>query len=592
MLWIDVTDVVEFVATGSTVSGVQRVSAHLTPLLLTNNSHAVALDRSRGQFVQLTDQETTEIIRHGVHQGVAQSQEAAKACLQRIATAPTHHFNGDSQSVLLSLGAVWINDQLMAAIRAAVAQGVRFVDLFYDLTPVIDAGHSPELRGLFERYLALLSDCAARVPAISQSSRRDLTHYVSDKGWRIPPGAATGLPSGLTQGIDAAAEIPEFTLPSEKYALMVGTIEARKNHLLAFDAWQELIARHGADSVPTLVCVGKVGWNSDQFLDKMRESNNLNGKIQLRTNNISDPELAELYRHCEFTVYPSNYEGWGLPVTESIYFGAPVVVAQNSSLPEAGGDLACYFDTGNLDDFVNVIDTQMLSSENYAAWKSKINDKRPLPITWSNIADLVDQEIELVRNETTINPPQEIPELVQWRTYPLSAPHSEFTDRLIIGPQRPPQPWGIPLYRDQELSICLRRPTDAHLTVHLGTLNEPGIVTLSVNDKNYRFSRGEYISIDLGVGSTSDPVEIHLRGTDVGPSDQGFIGLTSIMVEGESAMASEELTDFTVKKLQAENEALRVDIAQLTSELADARAELERKSQGLLSRVSRRLNRP
>jgi hypothetical protein len=87
-------------------------------------------------------------------------------------------------------------------------------------------------------------------------------------------------------------------------------------------------------------------------------------------------------------------------------------------------------------------------------------------------------------------------------------------------------------------------------------------------------------------------LNLKIAAVDVGPSDQGFIGLTSIMIEGESAMASEALTDFTTKKLQAENEALRADNAQLTSELTDARAELERKSQGLLSRASRKLNRP
>lgn len=584
MLWIDVTDLVEFLAQGSTVSGVQRVEANLIPLLLTDNSRAVILDRSRGVFVALTDSETDQLIRHGVASGVAAAREPAQVCIERAATAQPAELAQATNSTLIALGAIWINDQLMAAVRQAVSEGVRFVDLFYDLTPVLDAGHSAHLRPLFERYLALLSDCADRVPAISQSSRNDLANYCQQRNWRVPPGIGTGLPSGL-------AHVAQTT-PQTHYVLMVGTIEARKNHLLAFRAWQRLVEKHGPDAVPTLIVVGKKGWNADEFLEKLQNSNNLNGKIELRTDSVTDTELAQLYRDAQFTIYPSDYEGWGLPVTESIQAGTPVIAANNSSLPEAGGDLACYFDTGNLEDFVSVIETQMLDPENYAAWKAKITQNRPLPITWSNIADLIDQEIDEVRNDTPSNPPQLIPELTQWTTYPLSAPHTQFTDRLIVGNQRPPQPWGFPIFRNQTLRIRFTYPADAHLTVHLGTLCEPGIVSLEINGSTHAFSRGEFVSIPLGATHANQHIELTLTATDVGPSDQGFIGLTSITVEGESAMASEQSENFAVTKLQAENEALRVDIAQLTSELNDARAELERKSQSLPSRLKQRLGRP
>lgn len=589
MLWIDVTDVVEFLASGTTVSGVQRVSANLTPLLLTDNSRAVMLDRSRGGFVELTDHEITDLITHGVQGGVAVSAQQAHECLDRVRTAPLVDFTTHSQSVLLCLGAVWINDQLMAAIRQAVIDGVRFVDLFYDLTPVLDAGHSAQLRPLFERYVALLSDCASIVPAISQSSRHDLTRYTAKKGWRTPPGVATGLPSGLVREIPAEAN-SEVLAETNTYALMVGTIEARKNHLLAFNVWQELIKAHGADAVPTLVCVGKVGWNSEPFLEKMRKTANLNGKIQLRTDSVTDSELAELYRNCEFSIYPSDYEGWGLPVTESLYFGAPVVAANNSSLPEAGGDLAVYFETGSITDFVTAIEVNMLNEQKRSAIKQRIAQHNPHPITWQSVAQQIRDLVNQVRTEQPLE--QVIPNLTEWETHSLGSPHTELTDRLIVGVQRAPQPWGIPLHINQSLCMSFMRPSSHDLTVHIGTLNEPGVVSLSANGHALTFSRGEYFSVNIGAGQANTPVAINLTATNVGPSDQGFIGLTSVLVEGESAMASENLDNLVSEKLKAENQALRTDIAQLTSELESARAELERKSQSLLSRASRRLSRP
>jgi hypothetical protein len=114
---------------------------------------------------------------------------------------------------------------------------------------------------------------------------------------------------------------------------------------------------------------------------------------------------------------------------------------------------------------------------------------------------------------------------------------------------------------------------------------------VQVDNTEHTFSRGEFVSINIGQGAAGESVRLSVRATNVGPSEQGFIGLTSITVEGESAMASEQYENFAVTKLEAENQALRADVVQLRSELDDARAELDRKSQSLLSRASRKLNR-
>ena len=564
MLWIDVTDLVEFTVSGSTVTGVQRVEEQLVPLLLGENSRAVILDRTRGEFLEIDFPNSM------------------------TGTIPVN-FGDHPNSVLLCLGATWINDQLMATVRAAVGQGVHFVDYFYDLTPVLDAGHAQHLRPLFERYLALLSDCADRVPAISQSSRNDLANYLQKTGMRIPAGVATTLPSGLDR-IKHSEHKDSQEVSTGEYALMVGTIEARKNHLLAFNAWQELISTNGAENVPTLICVGKIGWNSEEFQERLQATNNLDGKIVLRSDGVTDSELTQLYRNAAFTIYPSNYEGWGLPVSEALMFGTPVVAANNSSLPEAGGDLACYFPTGDLIEFTNVLQREMLDKRKLAQHKERITQSTLTPITWSDIATLINQEVQSALKQE--QPQQILPILENWKTYSLASPHTVFTDRLIIGNQRPSQPWGFPLYTGQQVTINVTREIAGELTVHLGTLCEPGIVTLQVDNTEHTFSRGEFISFNIGAGAAGESVRLRVSATDVGASDQGFIGLTSITVEGESVMASEQFESFAVTKLEAENQALRADVVQLRSELDDARAELDRKSQGLLSRASRKLNRP
>ena len=590
MLWIDVTDLVEFIASGSTVSGVQRVEAQLVPLLIEGDSCAVFLDRTRGEFVELTTTEVIELLHDGVSSGVATATQSAKAAISRAATTLPSKLDERPNSVLLSLGAMWINDQLMAATRAAVSRGVRFVNYFYDLTPVLDAGHATDLRPLFERYLALLGDCSDRIPAISQSSRDDLAAYLQNQDLRVPPGVATALPSGLDPREGDTDVLNTNPSTHMEYALMVGTVEARKNHLLAFHAWEELISVYGADNVPNLICVGKIGWNSGEFQERLGATDGLDGKITLRSEGITDVELAELYRNALFTIYPSNYEGWGLPVTESLLFGTPVVTARNSSLIEAGGELACYFPTGDLDEFIRIIETEMLDPETRDGHRQRIAEEFQDPVTWLDITVLIKQEVQSAQNQE--RPGQATPTLENGKSYSLAAPHTAFTDRLIVGNQRPPQPWGFPIFASQEITINFVRGTSAELTVHLGSLCEAGSVVLQINNHDHTFSRGEFVSVNIGAGEGGTPVQLTLRAVDVGPSEQGFIGLTSITVEGESAMGTEESENFMVIKCEAENQALRADVEQLASELASANLELDRKSQSLLSRVMRRLNKP
>jgi glycosyltransferase involved in cell wall biosynthesis len=75
-------------------------------------------------------------------------------------------------------------------------------------------------------------------------------------------------------------------------------------------------------------------------------TNNLSGKIILKSD-VSDEELDALYDKCMFTIYPSLYEGWGLPISESLGKGKLCVCSNTSSMPEAGREFALYIDPTN-----------------------------------------------------------------------------------------------------------------------------------------------------------------------------------------------------------------------------------------------------
>ncbi|MDP2287402.1 MAG: glycosyltransferase [Actinomycetota bacterium] len=566
-LLIDVTDLVEFLQRQESVSGVQRVIAEVAPLLkdqCASPSLAVVLDRGRGVFVALTGPEFDALLTRGARVSGNESREflaaTATATLQRAAQAGAVDIkDGD---VLLFLGALWINDALMLAARAAHAAGAIIVDLLYDLTPVLQTGHTAAVNRLFERYLALIAQTASRVPAISASSRNDFEHYSQAHGYQVIAGAATGLPCGLTPEKLGDSALHDSPWP-RPFALFVGTVESRKNHMLALNAWRALIAEHGADAVPDLVCIGRLGWHASEFLNAYIKSNGLDGKISVLSASVTDEELARFYAHSEFTVYPSNYEGWGLPVSESIAFGRIPVVADNSSLREAGRDLACYFTSGDQQAFIDAVES-VLDANSRAAGEQRIRDDSTPPITWQQVAAVINDEI--VAAQAAGARPSMVPLIELGREYMLAVgsptpddgyadqvlehlqsegltpmlrqPRGErdfeIVDAALIGNLGSPQTWGNEIRPGRRVEFRVQRPVPGPLTLLLASRSMPGVVTVEASGPggpvHQEIYLGSVIQIPLGDGRVGEPAYVSLTVVDAQNSIEGFLGIRSFVV--------------------------------------------------------------
>jgi hypothetical protein len=116
----------------------------------------------------------------------------------------------------------------------------------------------------------------------------------------------------------------------------------------------------------------------------LRSNKALQKKVRILTG-ISDPQLAELYRKCLFTLYPSIYEGWGLPVTESLCHGKVPLLSAVASLPEAGGDFAEYFDLDNCEDLVRKLE-RLIDDDDYRVRREARIRAEFRPRNWSAIA--------------------------------------------------------------------------------------------------------------------------------------------------------------------------------------------------------------
>jgi glycosyltransferase involved in cell wall biosynthesis len=296
------------------------------------------------------------------------------------------HFQpGDT---LLALGSPWFIAHYGELVQAAQAEGARFALLVYDIIPL----RRPEwcdrhLVKVFTEWFAAVLPHADKLFAISRYSADDLEFYAKQQKIelksRVKP---IPIAAGFGQTPEANPAERPIDLPEPgTYALIVSTIEARKNHMLLFRLWRRLVEDLPADRVPTLVFAGRVGWLVDDFMKQLDNANWLDGKIVL-VDNPTDEALAHLYRGCRFTLFPSFYEGWGLPVTESLAFGKPALISDRTSLPEAGGKLARYFDPDNLHEAYAALRAVVDDDAALAAWEAEVvRDFKP--VAWSETAD-------------------------------------------------------------------------------------------------------------------------------------------------------------------------------------------------------------
>jgi glycosyltransferase involved in cell wall biosynthesis len=184
------------------------------------------------------------------------------------------------------------------------------------------------------------------VIAISESGRRDLLrHYAIDPAkvrviyGGVNPSFRPALPA-------ASAETrARYGLPGH-YILSVGTIEPRKNLSRLLEAYRTLLDR-GMEM--GLVIAGKRGWRSEEFFARLDQLG-LEPRVIL-LNNVPDADLPALYGTADLFVFPSLYEGFGLPPLEAMACGTPVIVSNTSSLPEVVGEAGITvdpLDTGSL----------------------------------------------------------------------------------------------------------------------------------------------------------------------------------------------------------------------------------------------------
>jgi glycosyltransferase involved in cell wall biosynthesis len=265
--------------------------------------------------------------------------------LRRLGPAEAPFLPGDA---LLVAGNSWAGPgvcEMLAGIRRTST--LHLVPLIYDVIPAkLPHLVAPALRRAFEAWLRKVLELSDLVLTISNHSRRDLVELARREGLPVPPVAVLRLGDELRQHGGAARprDLPDGV--TGPFVLCVGSLDVRKNHALLVEVWRRLVQQFG-DRVPPLLLAGGQGWSADGVLRQLRADPLIRGHV-LRLPDVTDPELRWLYENCLFTLFPSHYEGWGLPVAESLAHGKFCICSSSSSLPEIAGDLVAGHDPTDL----------------------------------------------------------------------------------------------------------------------------------------------------------------------------------------------------------------------------------------------------
>jgi len=203
---------------------------------------------------------------------------------------------------------------------------------------------------------------AAQVIALSEHARSDIisTYSINPENVSVIPLAAPAHFRPTTDEVELKRVRQTYGIEGD-YILSVGAIQPRKNLSRLLAAYSRLRWARPEGKLPQLVLVGKCAWLYDETLRTIKELEISNSVIL--TGYVPEADLPALYSGALCFVYPSYFEGFGLPPLEAMKCGAPVIVGDKTSLPEVVGDAGILVDPFDIDELAAAIQKLIADSE-------------------------------------------------------------------------------------------------------------------------------------------------------------------------------------------------------------------------------------
>ena len=286
----------------------------------------------------------------------------------------------------VSLGAAWclVHAEAVAQLQK---QGVCVARMIYDLIPTLKANwvmpHQVVQITHWVRRTLTQSDI---VFTISEFSRSEIVRYCAECRFDVPAITVVRLGDEMSSSVasDLVRSQPRF-VPERPFFVCVSTLDVRKNHRLLYNAWTLLAARRG-EQCPDLLCIGRQHLFVTDLLREIRTDRVVNRHMHILTE-VEDPELEWYYANCQATIYPSKYEGWGLPVAESLQRGRMCLASNATSILEIS-DLPEFFDPYDTYGLVAHIE-RVLDDPEWVRQREELIRRTFKPTRWTETATQV-----------------------------------------------------------------------------------------------------------------------------------------------------------------------------------------------------------
>ena len=361
-VWIDLTDFLKW--TGN-LTGIQRIQYNLSKKYIQSNKevHFFIYNEAVRKFeeVQFDPEqvvssgivryskaavtETTFLRRYPILQRVSGKLARLRKDKDRPVSRDCPFVDGDT---VLVMGGIWVGTFINDMETCKLRENFIFIHFAFDMIPTLFPGYVVDwLPDAFSTYQKKVFGIAEGIISISDSTKKDVLQFIKDNDIENFPKIQTvriGEDINLDDNLIPSNNV--LRLEGQQFILSVSTFEARKNHAALFYVLKE--AKRRGIVLPKIVIAGRNGWLTDDIRYMISHDPEASSEIILM-NNVDDNDLDWLYKNCRFTVFPSFYEGWGMPVAESLSYGKLCLSSDTSSMPEIAGDLVEYFspyDTG------------------------------------------------------------------------------------------------------------------------------------------------------------------------------------------------------------------------------------------------------
>lgn len=348
-IYVDISHIINW---SGVLTGIERVEFHIiTHHLNTENAFFIYWSKKNKNFVKATND---FVIKNIINKADGSTQSYNKkpilSKISKIIQNTQHQPIDIKEAKILILAGLWDDDQYIEGLQKLAVKN-KLIHVIYDMIPIIMPNFVVDyLPKIFSNYMLKILPVCYSLACISKATARDTEKILKENDKLLPKIFTFRLGDEL---IDAEKKSKPLIVKNKvPFILSVGTIESRKNHWLIYYAYKKLYV--SGHSLPDVYIVGKRGWLTGDFQYILENDIDLKNKIHI-ADKVNDKELTWLYKNCLYTIFPSFYEGWGLPVAESLAYGKVTLASSTGSIPEVGEACVDYFSPYSSDELAGLI---------------------------------------------------------------------------------------------------------------------------------------------------------------------------------------------------------------------------------------------